>query len=202
MSAVDIAVAAGTAGQDRAAAFDHGGRWVLVIADGAGGVGGGQEAAEEVVAAVERAVAELRFGDWPAVLHEVDRRLADRGHTTAVIAEVRRDAIAGASVGDSVAWVIGDDPIEDLTERQSRKPLIGSGSALATPFMWGRTDGTALLLATDGLHRYAARPAIVSAIRGGASAAAIIDLARLPSGALHDDVAVVLYRFAATDGSR
>ena len=58
------------------------------------------------------------------------------GQTTGVVAFVRSDgSISGASVGDSVAWLISPaGELTDLTAYQRRKPLLGSGEALPVVF--------------------------------------------------------------------
>ena len=71
----------------------------------------------------------------------------------------------GASVGDSGAWLIGRDGWEDLTEGQVRKPLLGSGVAEAVGF--ASAFGGTLLVATDGLLKYAAASRLVSLARNG-----------------------------------
>lgn len=55
MTSVDVALAAGGANQDRATVVHAADRHILVVADGAGGLGGGGEAAEAVIDAVRRA---------------------------------------------------------------------------------------------------------------------------------------------------
>lgn len=194
MTTVDIATAAGSANQDRAAVLQAADRHILVVADGAGGLGGGTEAAEAVIDAVRGAIAELRFAVWASVLSEVDRALADQGHTTAVVAEVSDESIVGAAVGDSVAWMISDSSIEDLTTSVPRKPPIGSTGARPWPFHARLTPGATLLLATDGFHKYASRSSILDGVNRGLSAANLIDLARMPNGGLHDDVAVIVLK--------
>ena len=51
------------------------------------------------------------------------------GESTVVVVDVRADSICGASVGDSQAWIVNGADITDLTARQHRKPLLGSGEA-------------------------------------------------------------------------
>ncbi len=133
MDSIDIAIAAGSADQDRAAVFRMRDRCILVVADGAGGVGGGAEAADAVIDTVGRATTESRVESWAVVLSELDHALGDRGHTTAVVAEVCGDTIVGAAVGDSVAWLI-DSNIGGLTANVPRKPLIGSGPFALTNY--------------------------------------------------------------------
>jgi serine/threonine protein phosphatase PrpC len=122
-------------------------------------------------------------------------RDAKAGETTCVIAVITVDQILGASVGDSCAWMIGPSEIANLTQGQSRKPLIGSGTAHAVPFERQLTPGDFLLLATDGLVKYASADRIAAVCREHELHAAVdklIELVRYPSGALPDDVTVVI----------
>ncbi len=84
--------------------------------------------------------------------------------------------------------------IVDLTERQNRKPLLGSGQASPVSFgpipLRGR-----LLLATDGLFKYAPSAAIQQRALGESVDQAVDALVaglRLRSGSFQDDVAILL----------
>ena len=189
-------------GQDRAAVFHAGDALVVVVADGAGGIAGGAEAADAVVAAVQEAVeagVELRPKPWSDLLVELDRRMvssAEIGETTAVVVAVSPAGIVGSSVGDSAAWIAVHDRILDLTANQARKPFLGTGAARAVGFAAGPLTGT-LLVASDGLVKYDSRPNIARTARGedlASAAATLIQQVRLPSGQLQDDVAVALLR--------
>lgn len=203
--ATDIAASRG-GGQDRAASFTTAdGGLIVALADGAGGTGGGGEAAQAVIDAVDAAVHDGRIGQWDELLADLDRAPARLGYgqTTAVIARTDASAIVGASVGDSGAWLIGDDlRIVDLTASQHRKPLLGSG-AFVTPFAAGPLGLRTLLVASDGLFKYA-QPSDIARIATQvdlrAAASALIGLARLPSGGLQDDIAVVLVRIISDEG--
>jgi serine/threonine protein phosphatase PrpC len=130
------------------------------------------------------------------LLAELDHQQIGFGQTTAVVLWVTREKIVGASAGDSGAWIIRGDDIEDLTDRQHRKPLIGDG-AIITPLEAGPLGGGTLLVASDGLLRFANRAEIARLAAGPdleVAARALIDLVRLPSGELPDDVSVVLCR--------
>jgi serine/threonine protein phosphatase PrpC len=133
------------------------------------------------------------------LLRAVDQDLAAQGiggETTAVIAIVSASGVVGASVGDSGAWVVRADDHVDLTSAQVRKPLVGSGSAHPVRFEHGAFDGT-LVVATDGLFKYARQADTCSAARDADMASvpsALVGLVRLPSGGLQDDVAIVVCR--------
>jgi serine/threonine protein phosphatase PrpC len=82
----------------------------------------------------------------------------------------------------------------NLTERQSRKPLIGSGSAWPVPFEYKRTGKDSLLLASDGLLKYTSAERILAICREHEPSAVprrLIELVRYPSGALPDDVTTI-----------
>ncbi|MEM9454142.1 MAG: SpoIIE family protein phosphatase [Myxococcota bacterium] len=188
------------AGQDRAVVVPVPRGLLLVVADGAGGIAGGAEAAQMVVESI-RAAKPRTSAACVDVLKTMDHRVAAHttaGETTAVVATIAGTTLAGASVGDSVAWVLLSDEIVELTAQQVRKPLIGSGRAEVVPFEATLESGT-LLLATDGLHRYAQRDAIRRISRGSNVDSAtrnLVELVRLRSGDLQDDIAVILFRLA------
>jgi serine/threonine protein phosphatase PrpC len=181
-----------SAGQDRIATVSCDDVLTLAIADGAGGTSHGAKAAERAVASA--ALADIS----PATLiRRVDLDLARGigGQTTAVLVRLSADArVRGASVGDSQAWARCDGDWTELTEHQSRRPLVGSGGAEPTPFSCGPVD--ALLLATDGLVSYVAPQRLVALLRANEVdlPAQLADAARLPSGALQDDLALILVR--------
>jgi serine/threonine protein phosphatase PrpC len=189
--AIEIAA---TRGQDRAAVFERDGGIVIALADGAGGTGGGELAAEAVIAAVRDARG--RGGGWGALISELDedpQRLGG-GETTAVIASVG-ESIAGASVGDSGAWLIRGADVDDLTAAQERKPLLGAG-CLPIAFHRDVFAGT-LLVASDGLLKYATRADIARVTNGDDLAAVardLVELVRLRAGGLQDDVSLVVCR--------
>jgi serine/threonine protein phosphatase PrpC len=198
-------VPSGARGEDRVGVFELGDALVLVLADGAGGTGGGGEAADEVV---QRCAADaFAHGgaglDPQAVLRACDGALASagRGEATGVVAVVASGRVRGASVGDSGAWLVAQGGVRDLTELQRRKPLLGSGTAEVRPF--AATLAGSLLIGSDGLFKYARAEALAALARGpnepGAALAAMIDAARLPTGALQDDLAVVLCCPASPD---
>ena len=191
---VEIAAARGS-GQDRARAFAHGDDLVIALADGAGGTGNGATAAQAIVNAVGAVGPGV---DWCGLLADLDldgKRLG-HGQSTAVVLLISSSGISGSSIGDSGAWLIAGTEVLDLTDGQARKPLVGDGCnpfRVAAPPL---VDGT-LLVASDGLLRYAKRSDIAR-IAGGpdlaAAARALVDLVRLPNGEFQDDVAIVLCR--------
>lgn len=174
---------------------------VVFVADGAGGTGRGEEGARHAAATVEAAMAcnQLTTPEQcVAVLYEADDAILAQGRaaeTTAVVVVLNGTCLWGASVGDSGAWLVRSNDWVELTENQVRKPLLGSGNAAPVPFESGST-GT-LLVATDGLLKYATPSGIVSLIRQSGleeAATALLQSVRLRSGALQDDVALALVR--------
>jgi serine/threonine protein phosphatase PrpC len=186
------------AGQDRAGVREVGDGIVIALADGAGGTNGGAKAAQAVVDAVFTAAPQGPV--WPLLLGELDRDTArlGGGQSTAIVLSVTGAGIVGAAVGDSCAWVIRGTGIDDLTAAQHRKPLLGAGCA---PYaVRGRSlNGGTLLVASDGLIKYTSQTNIAR-IAGGADlgvvARSLVNLVRMRSGALQDDVSIVLCREA------
>jgi len=192
---VAFRVAAGSADQDRLVHRVLGDAHVLLLADGAGGVSGGGQAADFVVA--EASPAALTPQACVAELLRLDHVL-DRdpqcGETTAVVLVISAGTIFGASVGDSGVWTCHPEASFDLTARQSVKPLLGSGRAQPVPF-GPHFFNDRILLASDGLLKYVPQQRIRPlALLNPISRAVdeLIAAARLPSGALHDDLAVAL----------
>jgi len=174
--------------EDRADVIERGNDLVIVVADGAGGMRGAADASQTVVDAVRsmRPNADLR-----SMLTDVDRALAQAaiGETTAIVAIVSEDgSILGASVGDSEAWIVGATTIDELTGSQDRRRL-GSGRAEPTLFSRTALEGT-LIVATDGLFKYAPRTAIAAVVRTCSHPAdALIESTNTP-----DDITIVTVR--------
>jgi serine/threonine protein phosphatase PrpC len=185
---------------------------IVVVADGAGGRAGGAEAAEQTLRCVlawtsEQWGTRMSGAVLAGLLSNIDAALvadALAGETTGVVLALSPASIMGASAGDSEAWRIGADGTlaEDLTRRQ-RRLRLGTGAAgpvwfeAAHPLAPGQT----LLVASDGLFKYADATRIVQTVADAATteplepvARRLVNLVRLRSGALPDDVAVVLCR--------
>ncbi len=183
-------------GEDRVA-FDvdpHGA--FIAVADGSGGRAGGAAAADRLIAAA-RAAAPRDAAAMMDVISSVDVALAHEadGETAAVLVRLYRDgSVLSVGVGDSGALILDGATWIDTRESQPRKPLVGSGVAVPVAVKSSRCD--ALVVATDGLLAYARWDAIVGLAGSDDPHAvrALVDAARLPSGGLSDDVAVVLAR--------
>lgn len=119
----------------------------------------------------------------------------EASQTTLVALTLTSQRILGASSGDSEAWWITAEGHFDLTEAQKRKPLLGTGAAEPVPFELKLTQPGTLLLATDGLFKYADPLAITEAVRAAedleTAADALLALAA-PAGRYYDDIAILV----------
>jgi len=182
---------ANAAATDRVLVERRGERTLAIVCDGAGNGGRGGRAAELAVAELAQ-VWRAEFVDWVRALLAADqllKREAQGGETTGGAVEMFDDGqFRGASVGDSGAWMLSAARrVRDLTANQDRARL-GSGRAgpkLLKAQLIGR-----MVLATDGLFKYIHVADIHTAAARGVDA--LIDSVRLKTGALQDDVAVVL----------
>jgi serine/threonine protein phosphatase PrpC len=191
--------------EDRVAIHSIRGGLVVALADGAGGIPGGGEAADRWLALVLGLIAEGR-GDpfasatWMRLLKQADAIIdadAACGETTAVVVGVSERGLVGASSGDSTAWIVSETGVDDLTAAQKRKLRLGSGRAAPVAFERPNFGGT-LIVGSDGLFSYARAPDIARVVLGTdlrQAASSLIQLVRTPrSGDLVDDVAVALTR--------
>ena len=165
----------------------------VALADGAGGMTGGREAAAHAVRVA------IASPPSPTIAASIDRALVDRGQTTLVSLELDFHAsrVHGLSVGDSRAWARCRGVWVELTEAQSRKPLLGDGNARVVAF--DAHDVDVICVASDGLASEREMHWITSMIDGAARGdtglfAKLIDPLRRPNGRLVDDVSVVLLR--------
>ena len=109
--------------EDRVKVVELDGGVLIVVADGAGGTGGGAEAAETVIREVTAAACLNRDPEgWCDVLRQTDYRIAD-GESTCVVVARSASGIVGAAVGDSGVWLLEQDEVIDLTADQFRKLL-------------------------------------------------------------------------------
>jgi serine/threonine protein phosphatase PrpC len=182
-------------GEDRCAVVQLPDRTILVVADGAGGVIAGATAAEAVCEAVVDRCKRGVPPSWSGWLSQLDRSMPRAGLAAAAIVEVRNGGhIVGASAGDCEAWLFAHGLANDLTSKQIRKPLLGEGKSVPTAFEADAADAV-ILVATDGLWKCANRTRIAraTAVRPlEAAAKALVDAARLKSGALQDDIGLVI----------
>ena len=132
-----------------------------------------------------------------AVLESLDSELArnpSAGEATCIYLRIENGRIFGASVGDSAALLLKQGEEYDLTARQHRKPLLGSGIASPVAFEHCDADGR-VLVASDGLWNYAPYSSILGVARSEPLSevpARLIDICRLRSGSLQDDISVAI----------
>lgn len=199
MRAVVETAAGESENQDCGAVIETSVGLVLVVADGAGGLSGGKQAATMAIGMVRKEANALRDStSCVRLLQRMDQAVEQdkiAGETTCALAVVTGSEVYGAGVGDSGVWVINETGFTNLTARQSRKPFIGSGVAIPIPFYYTRTGRESVLLATDGLLKYTSPERIMTTCRESAPPAEIarrlIELVRYQSGALPDDVTVI-----------
>ena len=186
--------------QDRVEILRFDSRTVLVVADGAGGISGGAQAADFFVRSVRDVAAELTNAeDCGQLLLALDQKIAeatDCGETTGIVVVVRSDGLFGANVGDSAAWLFTTDGKQELTGGRPRKPFLGT--AATSPHQFVRTSSQGMIVvATDGLWKYTSLELIEQRVMTGNPrnlAEELADLVRLNSGAFPDDIAIVTCR--------
>lgn len=194
---------AGPQGADRCQVLHSPTAAIAIIADGVGNSSAGGAAAESVLWHIAQYLngVPIALDDtarFCELLAYIDRALCrdDMGESTGLFAAVSPLGIYGAGVGDCIAWLIDDAGYRDLTAAVARKPLLGSGYACPSAFALPPTPGT-LLLATDGLWKYAPADSICAVARKSvleAAAAELLTLPRLASGSVPDDIGVILVR--------
>jgi PPM family protein phosphatase len=195
--------ASGVRSQDSVGVYERGDVLVVVVADGGGGMRRGDAASRSVVAVVESAVADARFAledarPWVDLFLATDSCLvANRaGETTGAVVVLGRSGFLGFSIGNSEAWVVTRTEVDNLTVGQHTRERFGNGHGTVVTFQRPQLAGV-LLVATDGLFKYAAAPVIAGIARSGTVAQAadeLLELVRLRSGKMADDVTVVLVR--------
>ena len=185
-------------GQDRIKIIHSDSRKVsAVLADGAGGVIGGDRAADLVV----KKLAKDSPADFAALFDwvlEVDRQLKLdplAGLSTVVCIYTDGSQFSGAVVGDSDALLIREGEVSNLAPEKELKPLLGDGEAFPTVFS-GSLKDSVLLLCSDGLSKYIAASDVVDICTQHHDPSTIvdklIDAVSLPDGELQDDVSVIV----------
>ena len=188
--------ASGGRDQDRVLVADLGAARLLALADGAGGMSGGTEAAEGALRIVHERLSADADTDLCTLLYDVDDALSAQpcaGETTLAVVLIEGDNLRGVSAGDSGVWLLSTSTTV-LTGNQVVKPLVGSGRASAVPFSAQGVAGR-VLLASDGLLKFAHPSAIEFVARRVDMMRAVAALLALPcyaSGQRPDDTAVIL----------
>jgi serine/threonine protein phosphatase PrpC len=186
--------------------------WLCLLADGQGGQPGGARAAQlACLTASERAagVPVRTLSDaaaWLSILRSADERVhadAQAGYTTLVGFAIGGRRLAGASCGDSAAWLAdAAGQVHDLSAAQAKNPPVGSGVARFLPFTASLPEDWLVLAMSDGVWKYVGFERLAELVRthrGQDLLEALQAQARLPgSGAFQDDfTAVVLQAQAA-----
>lgn len=128
---------------DRLSVLRDAHRTLIALADGADSSQSAQSAAARAVDELARC---FRNGtlpedprDWVMVLEAIDHVVLgdpEAGETSALVMLVQQGVVVGASVGDSLAYIVpstGEPQL--LTNRRRREPHIGTG--LASPVAFG-----------------------------------------------------------------
>jgi len=160
---------------DRLSVLRDANRTLIALADGADSGGGAQTAAARTVDELARC---FRAGtlpddptDWVMILEAIDHVVfgdRDAGETSALVMLVQRGVVVGASVGDSLAYIVptvGDPKL--LTGRRRRSPGIGTGMAGPVGFGPVELDGRLITRRARRVHSIG-RPAAVSSSRSRA----------------------------------
>ena len=188
--------------EDRAKVVKGESRVVVVVADGAGGMPGGAEAADVAVADLEQQAAGL-IGSEMVVAHlqrlDLDcEQLPLCGEAACVVLVIDVDGrVFGASVGDCEAWIISGDVVARLTQGQHRKKRLGSGVTTPIAFEATLQIGDILVVGSDGLFGFVTEGQIVRApTRSQIEVVAqdLVDAAIAAPVKLADDLAVVVVR--------
>jgi serine/threonine protein phosphatase PrpC len=195
MLKVASAVESGGTDQDRVLVLPIEDGLLLAVCDGAGGWGDGARAAELVIDGL-RSLGDRAQPQWDRILRELDRELAQAnlGEAAVTVVQASERQLRGASLGDCAAFVLGGGRLDEVTRDQHRKPLLGSGEARVVAFERASWQGR-VLLASDGIAKYVPRDDLAALAGAGSVSEAIAALAkraRLPSGVLPDDLALVL----------
>jgi PPM family protein phosphatase len=197
--------------EDAAEVFQREDVLVVALADGVGGVRDGAIASGVLVAAVRAAVDDPAFAvenvrHWADLFRVIDSALAENnvGETTGVVVVAAPSKLLGVSTGDSEAWIVESTRVENLTAGQETKRTLGSGRVTPATFERQALSGV-LLVASDGLFKYAAMDVIAGMVRASPApevAKQLVELVRLRSGLLADDVALVLLSANPTSSRR
>lgn len=189
--------------EDRASVVKNPSGIVCILADGVGGRSGGGEAAEYFVQSTSKWVKSLnglpRIRELYRFLRDLDEAMTQvtgLGETTGLITVCNESDAFGVVVGDSTSWWVAHTACDDLTENVGQKPWLGSGMARIGTFERKLVDGT-LLMATDGLSKYADRETLCNIVRQtplNDCGKELVAAVRPPSGRLPDDVAIIVAR--------
>lgn len=144
---------------------------LVSLADGQGGQSGGAQAGRVAAQTAVRLAAScaprelLKAATWLPVIVGADDVVAEdpsAGYATLVALAVSSRRLAGASVGDSAAFLRSGSQNRLLTEDQRKNPPAGSGAAYPTGFSASLRSPWTLLVVSDGVYRYIGWESIAS----------------------------------------
>ena len=180
---------------------------LCALADGQGGRAGGGPAARlacrtciDAASAQPSAVLSIRPDAWEAILRTAAAAVTndpEAGFTTLIAFSIHKDAVCGASNGDSgVIAVSAGRPGAILTARQHKDPPVGCGGARPVGFALRLAPPWTVLALSDGLWKYAGWDRVAHAAAHLSREEMIDSLRRqagLPgSGRLQDDFTLVV----------
>ncbi len=180
--------------------------WLCCLADGQGGRAGGVRAArlacDIALATATRLPPHQLAGltAWPSILRQADEAVShdsEAGFTTLIGLSVARDAVCGASCGDSAALAVSEGGrVRDLTAGQSKNPPVGSGTAAFVPFWAALVRPWRVVVMSDGVWKYVGREQVqrfAVELADQPLVDALQRAARLPgSGRFQDDFTVAV----------
>jgi PPM family protein phosphatase len=186
--------------------------FLCVLADGQGGQSGAARAGQiGCQAVIEQALSLptpllLVPTSWIQILERADQAISNdpnAGFTTLVAFCLVSDFICGGSCGDSGATLIsGNGEKIILTERQSKNPPVGSGSASFTRFTKKLRGAWTVLAMSDGVWKFASMQAVIKSTdekHGDEIIQDLLNKCRLPgSGALQDDFTLAVFHGSST----
>jgi serine/threonine protein phosphatase PrpC len=172
--------------------------YVACIADGAGGVASGAEAADIVLQCAQE-FAEGSFASVYDALAAAEQRISAIGAmSTAVICVIEHGGVHGAYCGDSKAWLRNGKELFELTDRSHipwKSALLGDGS-IPTSFSASTiAPGARLVLATDGAWKYCRWndfERMVCGVELTQCGEQILSNVRLPNGSYVDDATLLI----------
>ena len=180
---------------------------LCALADGQGGRAGGARAAQlacrmciETASSHQPAMLAMRPEVWQAILQRADAAVAadaEAGFTTLIAFSIQKDAVCGASNGDSGLFARGAGRTGALlTEHQHKDPPIGCGGSQPVGFSTQLTPPWTVLALSDGVWKYVGWDRVVKAgeqLTGKTLIDSLRQQAGLPgSGCLQDDFTIVV----------
>jgi len=163
-------------GQDRISIQHHPDSTTIVLADGSGGVAGGEEAANFITSNLSKKV----FPQMAVVL--MDEMLG-----------IDSELIQHPAMGESTAILITISGVQ-FTGVAESKPALGSTGCFPAVFQ-GDLESSRLLVCSDGLWKYLKKSEIEAALENVSievSADELLQKVKLPNGELQDDISFVI----------